>query len=145
MDRDGSRSQASGAVRRPILRFAIRVLRTGPPVSDGRPRRVEGTTISLQPAKTIEGRVLAADTGGPIGDAVIAVRAQFSEFHSGSGAPDSVRTIEDGSRPTRRQAISSIWTRIRPTGSLIWSLRSSSRGPRVQLKRRSTSGLLAAF
>ena len=64
-------------------RFAQQVLQFQ---TDG-PDASKEATISLQPAKTIEGRVLAADTGGPIGDAVIAVRAQFSEFqYSGSGS-----------------------------------------------------------
>ena len=37
-------------------------------------------TVALQPAPIIEGRVLAADTGQPIPNAVIAVRASYGAF-----------------------------------------------------------------
>ena len=56
----------------------LRPPETRPP--DRRSRWPKEVALALQPATIIEGRVLAADTGQPIPDAVIAVRASYGMF-----------------------------------------------------------------
>ena len=85
------------------LRFAQQAIQVQTDDPDG-PKEA---TFVLQPATIIEGRVLAADTGQPIPGAVIAVTASQGEFGGYGYTPDSSPTIEGGSQPTHRPAVTS--------------------------------------
>ena len=78
--RAGSPSPASAAAH---VSLHVRDPRFAQQDSTSRPTtatQAKEVTLALQPATIIEGRALAADTGQPIPDAVIAVRASSGKF-----------------------------------------------------------------
>ena len=94
-------------------------------------------TLALQPATIIEGRVLAADTGQPIPDAVISVTGQLR--HVRRDVHDQVPRRRPGTVPDQslRRATTSALRVHPPRASPTWSGRTSSPGPRGRSRRRS--------
>ncbi len=76
-------------------------------------------SLALHPATIIEGRVLAADTGQPIPDAVIAVTADFRSVPAsafGCSRPGSAPTTRGGSGSIRMRATTFRMRAIPPEG-----------------------------
>ena len=82
--RDGSRSPASAAASTSTSTSATsRYARQDLDVdSDATAASSKEITLALQPARIIEGRVLAADTGQPIPDAVVSAATSVQNEHA---------------------------------------------------------------
>ncbi len=102
------------------------------------------TTLALEPAKIIEGRVLAADTGQPIPNAVISIAASRDQFGGMFNTPIPRR--RPGAilgQPVAGRVLPR--DRLRPAGrALSGARRRNSPGPRGPSRRSWTSRSPAA-
>jgi RNA polymerase sigma factor (sigma-70 family) len=74
------------------LRYAEQDLYVDPAGSEA----VKVTTLALQPARLIEGRVLAADTGKPIPNAIVAATSRVHNEHANGFFTTKVRADDSG-------------------------------------------------
>ena len=123
------------------LRYARQELAHRP----GRARPRKETTLALEPARIIEGRVLAADTGQPIPNAVVSASALVTNEHA-SGIFNAKFRADDQGRFAMNPPPATITpcTPSPPAASPTWSRRTSSRGPRGRSRRPTTSSSPAA-